>query len=156
MAKEEKNVDHILSDLLYSFEYVKEGEEIEFLEKRLGIKSINTNKVCLPPLDGCCGNNILITDVQTTRNVFGTSKMDSRNTTRSPLASIAELKRRVLQDLRKDPLEDPFDLESLSDSSSENSSLNEGKSMCTLSFSVRKGFKHGVFLRFTPFVKNEK
>ncbi|XP_078432273.1 centromere protein C isoform X2 [Wolffia australiana] len=120
---EEGNVDQVLNKLLFCFEDIDEGEEIKFLERKLQVDSINVDRICLPPLDRCHGNNIAITDGKKTGEILGSTENISKNVRRSPLASIAIFKRRILQ---KDLFMDSFDMGSLSDSSSENSSLSKG------------------------------
>ncbi|MQL89752.1 hypothetical protein Taro_022336 [Colocasia esculenta] len=118
---------------ILGFEDIDKGEEIDFLQERLKIKSTNVEKISLPPLDGIRIKDVLKMGSKLAAENFGRSSTNrvSPTVASSPLAAISVLRRRISQ---LDPLQDPFSVLSSNEKPSpENSSPDEGSKERTLS-----------------------
>ncbi|KAM0932423.1 putative centromere protein C/Mif2/cnp3 [Dioscorea sansibarensis] len=107
VAEKEKNVNHILDELLSSFKDVDGNEEVSFLREKLQIKSIDVGKISLPEM-----NSFKRKDSGVVKNISRKAEdplqgMSSPILLSSPLAAISILQRRIPL---KSPVRDPYSM----------------------------------------------
>ncbi|KAH7686592.1 Centromere protein C/Mif2/cnp3 protein [Dioscorea alata] len=103
VAEKEKNVDHILDELLSSFKDVDGNEEVSFLREKLQIKSIDVGKISLPEIASFKTKDSGVVKNISRKAEGSLQGMSSPILLSSPLAAISILQRRIpLKCLKRD------------------------------------------------------
>lgn len=107
IVTEKGSIDDVLEKLFSSFKDFNGDNGVKLLQEKLRAKSRTLGKITLPEPDGIQRSNPRILKSMTRKGLDGSqlSEQTPTITTRSPLAVIANLQRRISL---KDPLSDPY------------------------------------------------